>query len=415
MQHDRDKLDIGDDRWQIAVAREAIIRPLVRVGRLSPADVATACRILGLFRSRLYVLIEQYRTAPVTSSLAAAKPGPKQGFRRLSEEIESLIEEAIRERYLARQKVSVSQLHDHIRHLSHARGLPAPSWKVVRSRVGQIDRLKPVSRRDERKAARDRFKPVIQEYHADHALHIVQIDHTLVDLFVVDTIYRRPIQRPWLTLTIDVASRMVAEFYLSLDAPSAAAVVLAMHHAVMPKGPWLAAHGIELDWPVAGLPDIIHVDNAREFRGRALLRGTAGHGISLIHRPVATPHYGGHIERLIGTMMGAVHMLPGTTFSDTAKRGDYDPGRHAVMTLEELDRWLALQIVGCYHVEIHGGLKLPPNAAWQDAFNRRDAPLRPPHDDQQFLYDFLPFEERSSGSRLSSSSAGRTTCVSRNC
>jgi len=24
------------------------------------------------------------------------------------------------------------------------------------------------------------------------------------------------------------------------------------------------------------------------------------------------PHFGGHIERLIGTMMGAVHLLPGT-------------------------------------------------------------------------------------------------------
>lgn len=60
------------------------------------------------------------------------------------------------------------------------------------------------------------------------------------------------------------------------------------------------------------------------------------------------------IERLIGTMMGAVHMLPGTTFSDIVKRGDYDPERHAVMTLEELDRWLASQIVGCYHLHLFG-------------------------------------------------------------
>jgi hypothetical protein len=27
--------------------------------------------------------------------------------------------------------------------------------------------------------------------------------------------------------------------------------------------------------------------------------------------PVRTPHYGGHTERLIGTMMGKVHLLPG--------------------------------------------------------------------------------------------------------
>jgi hypothetical protein len=35
--------------------------------------------------------------------------------------------------------------------------------------------------------------------------------------------------------------------------------------------------------------------------------------IAIDHRPVRAPHYGGHIERLIGTMMGKVHLLPGTT------------------------------------------------------------------------------------------------------
>lgn len=395
MRDHSNKLDIGDDRWQVAVAREAIIRPLVDAGQLSPDDLATACRILGLRRSRLYVLIEQYRSAPVTSSLAAATPGPKKGSRRLSVETESLIEEAIHEKYLTRQKASISKLHDHIRHLCRARGLAIPSWKAVRARVGQIDRLKLISRREGGKAARDRLKPVTQEYRADHALHIVQIDHTLVDLFVVDAVHRRPIQRPWLTLAIDVASRMVVGFYLSLEAPSSASVALAMHHLVMPKAPWLAARGIEFDWPTAGLPDTVHVDNAREFRSRALARGAAEYGIALIHRPVATPHYGGHIERLIGTMMGEIHMLPGTTFNSVAELGDYDPERHAVLTLDELERWLSLQIVGPYHNEVHGSLNIPPNAAWQDAVDRRHAPFRYPHDEQRFLHDFLPFEERS--------------------
>ena len=149
------------------------------------------------------------------------------------------------------------------------------------------------------------------------------------------------------------------------------------------------------DWPVSGLPDLIHVDNAREFRGRALARAAAEYGVSLVHRPVATPHYGGHIERLIGTMMGAVHLLPGTTFSNIADRGAYEPEKHAVMTLDELERWLALQIVGRYHAEVHGSLLLPPIAAWRDAVAARPQPLRFPYDDTQFLYDFLPFEERS--------------------
>lgn len=395
MGHRPDKFNVNDQEWQSAVAREAIIRPLAEAGRLSTVDVKTACTILGLGRSRLYALIEKYRNVPLTSSLISAAPGPKTGARRLASEMEALIEEAIQEKYLTRQKASVSKLHDHIRHLCRARGLQSPSWKAVRSRVAQIDRLRLISRREGSKVARSRLKPVVHDYQADHALHVVQIDHTLVDLFVVDAVHRQPIQRPWLTLAVDVASRMVVGFYVSLEAPSSASVALAMHQAVMPKGEWLKARDIELDWPVCGLPDIVHVDNGREFRARALSRGAAEYGIELMHRPVARPHYGGHIERLIGTMMGAVHMLPGTTFSTIAERGDYEPDRHATMTLDELERWLALEIVGHYHQAVHSSLHIPPIAAWQEAIDRRPAPFRYPHDAQKFFHDFLPFEERS--------------------
>nr|WP_272809341.1 transposase family protein [Shinella sp. YE25] len=223
---------------------------------------------------------------------------------------------------------------------------------------------------------------------------MVQIDHTLVDLFIVDARDRRPLQRPWLTLAIDIASRMVAGFYLSLEPPSSTSVALAIQHLVMPKAPWLQARGIDAEWPVFGLPDIIHLDNGREFHGKALVRGAPEHGIELVHRPVARPHYGGHIERLIGTMMGAVHLLPGSTSSNIAKRGSYDPQKHAAMTLDELERWLALQIVGRYHAEVHSALLLPPRTAWNDAVAARVDPLRLPHDPDRFLRDFLPFKER---------------------
>lgn len=62
---------------------------------------------------------------------------------------------------------------------------------------------------------------------------------------------------------------------------------------------------------MAGIPESIHADNAKECESEALVRGTQEYGMELIHRPVARPSYRGHIERLIGTMMGAVHLLPG--------------------------------------------------------------------------------------------------------
>jgi len=190
----------------------------------------------------------------------------------------------------------------------------------------------------------------------------VQIDHTLVDVIVVDRAFRQQLQRPWLTLAIDIASRMVAGFYLTLEPPSATSVALAIQHLVQPKDAWLARLGVNGRWPAAGLPDAIHVDNAKEFHSRALQRGAEEYGLSLIYRPVATPHYRGHIERLIGTMMGAVHLLPGTTFSGIKSRGDYDSLANSSMTLDELEQWLALEIIR-YHASRHSALGLPPTAA----------------------------------------------------
>ena len=46
---------------------------------------------------------------------------------------------------------------------------------------------------------------------------LLQMDHTLVDVVVVDEVDREPIGRPWLTLALDVATRAVPGFHLSLD------------------------------------------------------------------------------------------------------------------------------------------------------------------------------------------------------
>ena len=71
-------------------------------------------------------------------------------------------------------------------------------------------------------------------------LEVVQIDHTPIDVLVVDEWERQPLGRPWLTLAIDVASRFVTGFQISLDRPSSLTVALALTQAVLPKEGWLS-------------------------------------------------------------------------------------------------------------------------------------------------------------------------------
>ena len=124
--------------------------------------------------------------------------------------------------------------------------------------------------------------------------------------------------------------------------PSTISVAMALAQCVAPKDLWLADRELTFQWPVSGLPDLVYMDNSKEFHAEALRSAAQEYGIDLEYRPKGLPHFGGHIERLIGTMMGAVHLIPGTTFSNVAERGVYPSAKKAVMTLSELERWFAL-------------------------------------------------------------------------
>lgn len=249
----------------------------------------------------------------------ASSAGTQTGSRRLPDEIEAVVSEAIDQFLKSPQKPSINALHKEVRRRCRAKELKAPCWSTLRKRVMALNRAELSAAREGTKVARQRHRPVPGSYRVERAYEVVQIDHTLVDVIVVDRIHRKPLQRPWLTLAIDVASRMVSGFYLTLEPPSALSVSLVIQHMAQPKDDWLDAFGIDAVWPTTGLPETIHVDNAKEFRSKAMKRGTEEHGISLQYRPIGAPRYGGHIERLIGTMMGAVHLLPGSTSCQVRK------------------------------------------------------------------------------------------------
>ena len=63
-----------------------------------------------------------------------------------------------------------------------------------------------------------------------------------------------------------------------------------------------------------GKPETIHVDNAKEFYSDALERGCEQHGITPDYRPKAQPHFGGIIERVIGTAMKKLMSCLGQRF-----------------------------------------------------------------------------------------------------
>jgi putative transposase len=162
---------------------------------------------------------------------------------------------------------------------------------------------------------------------------------------------------------------------------------------VTDKRAWLERLDVAAEWPMRGKPLELYLDNAAEFKSEALRRGCEQHGVRLRWRPPGQPHYGGIVERVIGTMMEAVHDLPGTTFSNPVERGGYDSDAKAVLTVRELERWLALA-VATYHGQLHAGLIETPAGRWTEAVSAAAGAPATVTNETAFLVDFLPVIRR---------------------
>lgn len=386
-------LTLSDAQWERACLQAKVIERLAT--RDSPSLAATdeAGLELGISRRQVYVLLRRFRqgSGRVTDLLPAHSTGGRGGGR-LDGEVEQVIREVLRKRFLSRQKRSTSVIHREIRQMCRAKGLPVPSWNTVASRIDQMRPVDVARRRGGPDAARPLQSAGDEVPQASEILEQVQIDHTVIDVIVVDEYERQPVGRPYLTLAIDQFSRAVVGMVVTLEPPSATSVGLCLTHMVTDKRPWLEHLNVGASWPMSGKPQRLYLDNAAEFKSEALQRGCDQHGIKLLYRPPGRPHYGGIIERVIGTAMQRVHELPGTTFSNPTQRGSYDSDQQSALTLDELTRWLTLAIA-TYHGSIHSTLGQTPAGGWAEGIAASGSPMIVT-DQTGFLIDFLPVLRR---------------------
>ena len=385
---------LPDAAWAQARQRAEIIGPLAALDVVGHEAADAAAHALGLSRRQVYVLIRRARQgAGLVTDLARSRSGGGKGKGRLPESVERIIRELLQKRFLTKQKRSLAAFHREVAQACKAQKLRAPARNTVALRIAGLDPLKATRRREGQDASRS-LQGVGGEPPAVTApLEQVQIDHTVIDLIVVDERDRQPIGRPYLTIAIDVFTRCVLGMVVTLEAPSSVSVGLCLVHVACDKRPWLEGLNIEMEWPMSGKPRLLYLDNAAEFKSEALRRGCEQHGIRLDYRPLGQPHYGGIVERIIGTAMQMIHdELPGTTFSNPDQRGDYDSENKAALTLRELERWLTLA-VGTYHGSVHNGLLQPPAARWAAALARTGVPTVITRT-TAFLVDFLPIIRR---------------------
>ena len=382
----------------LALRRANILRPILEIEKQGlPVSVALgdASWELGLSKSHTWRLYRRMKEADARSSvLDLQRRGPKKGTRRLFEDVEKIIERCLKHYFLVRERPSFLRIVGEIRAECSAKGFTPPARETIKARLDAMDAREVLQKRRGAKVAAKVFAARPGHLDVARPLDIVQIDHTPADVILVDHVHRQPLNRPCLTLAIDVATRVVLGAYVSFDPPSVLSVALCLDHCVRSKSVLLPKTLEELEWPTSGIPKAIYVDNGQEFHSAAFRLACEDWGIEIEYRPAGGAHYGGHIERLIGTTMGAVHVLPGTTQSSILEKGDYDSSRHASLTLSEFEDWLHLEICR-YHNTTHSALGRTPLAAWAD--HGGDEAGRRVVDTEAFKISFMPLERRQLG------------------
>lgn len=327
------------------------------------------------------------RTKSVLSLIPHTKPpaGPR------SERQYRIFEEVVATVYLTSQRLPrlrvVEEMYRRIEAvnegLSSEDRIPRPARSTIYRWLDLLQQDLIDGARLGAEAARIKYRAALGNVRVGQILERIEIDHTPLDLIVIDGVTTLSLGRPWLTLAIDHYSRMVAGFYISFDSPSSYAVLQCIRRVILPKDEWLARFpDITNPWPACGIPDLIAVDNGTELHSDALEAACLEMGTQILFCGAKTPQHKGAIERFFRTMnTGLIHRLPGTVFSNVDQRGDYPAENKAAIDMERLVHLLTKWAVDIYNVTLHRGIGARPLDRWRESADRRivELPVYPQH------------------------------------
>lgn len=279
----------------------------------------------------------------------------------------------------------ISKINNENKSLLAFEQIQTPSKRTFYRMLGAIDEYEKVKMKAGKSAADKRFKLVLGGTVTTHILERVEIDHTPLDLFLIDEKTKLPLGRPTLTVILDHFSRMLLGYYISFQNPSTAAVMGALRHAILPKKPVnvvLPNLKIEHEWPCYGIPDVMVLDNGLEFHSKDLESVAFDLGIRIQYCPKHEPRFKGSVERYLKTVnYSFASQIPGASYARFHLRGDYDPLKQAILTFGEFIHLFEKWVLDIYSQTLHRGIGVTPWSKWHAGLAIRDVSL------PQSIYD----------------------------
>lgn len=289
--------------------------------------------------------------------------------------VSEIIDEVIAGYYLTTKRPSVQAVYEAIvlriddENRSKAEDdehLRLPAQTTVYNRIGKKDPYDVAKARYGSAYADQKFNVVGAGPRTNRPLERVELDHTKIDLFVVDDESRLPIGRPWFTSIIDRYTRAITGFYLSFNPPSYLSIMHCLRHSVMPKTYLREKYPtIQNTWDMYGIPELLVTDNGKEMLSTSLEDACLQIGTKVQFAPIKLPWYKGTKERFFKSLNTQfLHRQPGTSFSNIFDRKDYNPTKNAVIGFKTLMELIHVWIVDVYLQKEHRGLNDVPARVW---------------------------------------------------
>lgn len=293
-----------------------------------------------------------------------------------AELVAAIMRKVVSTEYLRRPKPKIASVYgtlearilEYNQHRKEKDHLPIPHKNTLYNYVASLDEYTKDTAHKSKSFINQKWRVNKQGPRPTRPLEMTQGDHTRVDLMVIDPKARVPLGRPWITLLMDVFTKLILGLYVGFTNPSATSVMYCLRHAIRPKNYVRKLYpDIENTWDAYGIPEQVTVDNAKEFYSKTFKNACWQLGMKVNYAPRRTPWYKGGVETMFGRInMQLLHELPGTTLSNILERGDYDPKKHAVIRLDQFIKMLHIYIVDIYHQDVHGGIIDIPARRWQE-------------------------------------------------
>ena len=294
---------------------------------------------------------------------------------RISPIVMDLINESIKSVYLQQTRITIKDLRsivmeqilDHNQYSSDK--LFCPPLSSFARYVNKIPEYELVAGRIGKRIAERLFNPVGDGVKVSYPMERVEIDHTPVDVIIVDEM-GEVIGRPYFVMAIDKLTRYPLGFSIGMsNGVGWTEVMECIRHILTHKSFVKEAYPFILnDWNAFGLPKTIVIDNGLEFKNKAMIDACYQIGFELQFCPPKVPQWKGSIERFFGSAnTGLFHTLPGTTRSNPQKLGDESPVELAKLNFSTFFALLYKWIIDVYSQDLNKGAGGIPHKLWQIA------------------------------------------------